>query len=138
MKEVLTQINEISIRRNFVEDLPYNQQLKKLLSGKRKAGILSEVLFWNQVRARTFHNIDFDRQRIIGNYIVDFSVKTLDLIVEIDASSHDNKELYDGIRQEFLESLSLKVFRISDFDVKHNLTCVMKNLEDFIIENYRF
>ncbi|WP_221411220.1 endonuclease domain-containing protein [Epilithonimonas xixisoli] len=99
--------------------------------------MLSEVLFWNQVRARTFHDIDFDRQRIIGNYIVDFYVKTLGLIIEIDGSSHDEKQVYDGIRQTYLESLGLKIFRITDFDVKNNLTLVMKELEDFIIENYR-
>ncbi|WP_435523572.1 endonuclease domain-containing protein [Chryseobacterium indoltheticum] len=93
-------------------------------------------MFWKQVRARTFHNIDFDRQRVIGNYIVDFYVKTLGLVIEIDGSSHDDKEIYDGIRQDYLESLGLKVFRITDFDVKHNLSILMKNLEEFIIENY--
>lgn len=136
MNEIQTHIHGVPIRRNFVENLPYNPQLKKLLTGKRKARILSELLFWQQVRARTFHNIDFDRQRIIGNYIVDFYVKTLGLIIEIDGSSHDEKEVYDGIRQNYLESLGLKVFRIIDFDVKHNLTLVMKELEDYIIENY--
>jgi len=136
MNEIQTHIHGVSIRRNFVENLPYNPQLKKLLPGKRKARILSEVLFWQQVRARTFHNIDFDRQRIIGNYIVDFYVKTLGLIIEIDGSSHDEKEVYDGIRQTYLESLGLKVFRIIDFDVKHNLTLVMKELENYIISNY--
>lgn len=138
MNEILTQINGIPIRRNFVENLPHNPHLKKSLPGKRKAGILSEVLFWNQVRARTFHNIDFDRQRIIGNYIVDFYVKTLGLIIEIDGSSHDEKEVHDGIRQTYLESLDLKAFRIADFDVKNNLSMVMKDLELFIIKNYGF
>ncbi|WP_228448456.1 MULTISPECIES: DUF559 domain-containing protein [unclassified Chryseobacterium] len=78
----------------------------------------------------------FDRQRIIGNYIVDFYVKTLGLIIEIDGSSHDEKQIYDGIRQEYLESLSLLVFRFTDFDVKNNLWIVMKELEDFIITHY--
>lgn len=98
MKKILTEINGIPIYRNFVEDLPYNPQLKPLLSGKRKAGILSEVVFWKQVRAKSFHQLDFDRQRIIGNYIVDFYVKTLGLIIEIDGWSHDNKEIYDEVR----------------------------------------
>lgn len=136
MNEIQTQINGIPIRRNFVENLPYNSHLKKLLPGKRRAGILSEVLFWKQVRARTFHNIDFDRQRIIGNYVVDFYVKTLGLIIEIDGSCHDEKEVYDGIRQTYLESLNLKIFRSTDFDVKNNLALVMKELENYIIENY--
>ena len=138
MKKILTEINGIPIYRNFVEDLPYNPQLKPLLSGKRKAGILSEVVFWKQVRAKSFHQLDFDRQRIIGNYIVDFYVKTLGLIIEIDGWSHDNKEIYDEVRQQYLESLGLTIFRITDFDVRNNIAVVMKELENFIIEHYKY
>lgn len=138
MKEIITEINGVSICRNFIENLPYNPYLRKLLSGKRKAGILSEVIFWKQVRARTFYNIDFDRQRIIGNYIVDFYVKNLGLVIEIDGWSHDTKEIYDEVRQKYLESLGLKVFRIKDFDVKNNLAIVMKDLEDLIIKHYKY
>jgi len=138
MNEILTEISGVLIRRNFVENLPYNPNLKKLLSGKRKAGILSEVIFWKKVRTKIFYNIDFDRQRIIGNYIVDFYVKNLGLIIEIDGWSHDTKEIYDEVRQKYLESLGLKIFRITDFDIKHNLSVVMKDLEEFIIENFRF
>ncbi len=136
MKEILTQINGIPIHKNFVENLPYNPKLKALLNEKRRAGILSEVIFWKQVRAKSFHHIDFDRQRIIGNYIVDFYVKKLGLIVEIDGWSHDVKKDYDEIRQKYLESLGLKIFRVTDFDVKNNLSVVMKDLENFVVENY--
>ncbi len=136
MKEILTVINGIPIRRNFVENLPYNPYLKVLLKEKRKARILGEVIFWKKVRAKKFYTIDFDRQRIIGNYIVDFYVKTLGLIIEIDGSSHDENEVYDSIRQKYLESLGLLVFRINDFDVRNNLGFVMKELEDFIVLHY--
>jgi len=137
MKEILTRINGIPIRKNFIENLPYNPELKPLLHGKRKAGILSEVIFWKQVRTKTFHNIDFDRQRIIGNYIVDFYVKKLGLVIEIDGWSHDVKKDYDDLTQKYFESLGLKIFRTTDFDMKNNLGRVMKELEDFIVENYR-
>lgn len=90
-KQILTQIEGVIIYRNFVENLPYNPHLIPLTKEKRKLGILSEVLFWRQVRNKTFHAIDFDRQRIIGNYIVDFYVKALGLVVEIDGVSHDFK-----------------------------------------------
>ncbi|WP_250253449.1 DUF559 domain-containing protein [Chryseobacterium sp. Marseille-Q3244] len=136
MKEILTSINGIPIHKNFVENLPYNPYLKVLLKEKRKARILGEVIFWKKVRARTFHHIDFDKQRIIGNYIVDFYVKSLGLIIEIDGSSHEGKEVYDDIRQKYLESLGLLVFRIADFDVRNNLVLTMKDLEDFIITHY--
>lgn len=136
MKEIVTVISGVPIRRNFVENLPYNPHLKALLKEKRKARILGEVIFWKKVRAKNFHKIDFDRQRIIGNYIVDFYVKTLGLIIEIDGSSHDEKQVYDAIREEYLESFGLFVFRINDFDVKNNLSVVMKELEDFIVLHY--
>lgn len=138
MKEFLTEINGVLIRRNFVENLPYNPKLKPLLNGKRKAGILSEVIFWKQVRSKTFYKIDFDRQRIIGNYIVDFYIKTLGLVIEIDGWSHNIKGIYDEVRQKYLESFGLKVFRINDFDIRNNIFVVMKDLENFIIENYKY
>ncbi|MDE5433953.1 endonuclease domain-containing protein [Elizabethkingia meningoseptica] len=137
MNMVLTYINGIEIRKNFVEKLPFNPRLKVLLKDKRKAGILGEVLFWKQVRAKEFYSIDFDRQRIIGNYIVDFYVKSLGLVIEIDGSSHLDKQEYDKSRQNYLESLGLRVFRITDDDVRHNIAFVMKDLENFIIQHYK-
>ena len=80
--------------------------------------------------------IDFDRQRIIGSFIVDFYVKSLGLIIEIDGSSHNGKEEYDAMREEFLVSLDLIVFRISDYRVKHDLENMMTELENFIIETF--
>ena len=134
--EYITKINNIPIKRNYIENLPHNPALKKLARDKRKAGILSEVLFWMQVHKGHFHQIDFDRQRIIGNYIADFYVKTLGLVVEIDGSSHDDKIEYDALRQEFFENLGLRVYRIGDHDVKNQIGNVMDNLEQYIIREY--
>ncbi|MBP1163359.1 very-short-patch-repair endonuclease [Chryseobacterium sp. PvR013] len=58
---------------------------------------------------KKFHTIDFDRQRIIGNYIVDFYVKTLGLIIEIDGSSHDEKELEEFIILHYGTTPSSKI-----------------------------
>jgi very-short-patch-repair endonuclease len=135
-KEVLTIINGSKVYRNFIQNLPRSSRLNQLSRDKRKAGILSEVLFWKQVHKGCFHKIDFDRQRIIGNYIVDFYVKALGLVVEIDGSSHDYKQAYDAVRQAYLESFGLKVFRCTDFDVKNNINAVFTSLEDFIVNEY--
>jgi very-short-patch-repair endonuclease len=135
-KEVLTIINGSKIYRNFIENLPRSSRLNQLAKDKRKAGILPEVLFWKQVHKGCFYKIDFDRQRIIGNYIVDFYVKALGLIVEVDGSSHDYKQAYDAARQAYLESFGLKVFRCTNFDVKNNINAVFTSLEDFIINEY--
>jgi very-short-patch-repair endonuclease len=132
-REITAYINVHPIYRNFIENLPYNIKLKARSRALRKAGVLSEVIFWLQVHKGIFWKIDFDRQRIIGNYIVDFYVKTLGLVIEIDGSSHDNKEEYDQKREDYLVSLGLRVYRISDLRVKHDLNNVMLELESYIV-----
>ena len=135
-KKLLTHIKGIQIFRRKIELLPKNKELLARSRSLRKGYVLSEVIFWKQVRNKEFYQIDFDRQRIIGNYIVDFYIKSLGIVIEIDGSSHNDKEEYDRKRQKFLESLDLKVYRISDFRVKNDLLNVMKELEDYIIEYF--
>ena len=135
-REITAYINTQPIYRNFIENLPYNIKLKTRSRTLRKAGVLSEVIFWLQVHKRMFWKIDFDRQRIIGNYIVDFYVKTLGLVIEIDGSSHENKEEYDQKREDYLISLGLNVYKISDLRIKHDLNNVMMELEKYIIEEF--
>lgn len=135
-KEIQTHIKGFPIYRNFIENLPYNSSLKERAKANRKAGNFAEVIFWKQVHKKAFWSIDFDRQRVIGNYIVDFYVKTLGLVVEIDGNSHDFKEEYDEKRESFLKSLKLRVYRVSDMRIKHDLDNVMKELEDYIINEY--
>ncbi len=131
-----TFIKNIPIFFNPILELPYNIKLKTRAKELRQAENLSEVLFWMQVTKNQFYKIDFDRQRIIGNYIVDFYVKNLGLVIEIDGPSHDTKEEYDKVREEYLVSLGLKVYRIPVIEVLQNMKTVMRNLEDYIIENY--
>ncbi len=133
---ILTQINNTLIYRRKIPVLPKNKSLLPRTRSLRKAGVLSEVIFWLQVHKGKFYKIDFDRQRIIGNYIVDFYAPALGLIIEIDGTSHNDKEEYDVQRQAFLESLGLIVYRISDLRVKHDLINVMKELAGFIVDNF--
>ncbi len=135
-RKTLTHINGIEIFRRKIEVLPRNKELLNRSRSLRKGYVLSEVIFWKQVRNKEFHQIDFDRQKIIGNYIVDFYIKSLGVVLEIDGSSHNDKDEYDEKRQLFLESLDLVVYRISDNRIKNDLGNVMKELEDFIIEKF--
>ena len=136
-EEILTIIHDIPIKRNFVLNLPYNASLKSRAKALRKAGNFSEVVFWKEVRNKSFWNIDFDRQRIIGNYIVDFYVKALGLVVEIDGEIHNFQEEYDEKREMYLKDLGLKVFRISTTKMLFDTENVMKDLEQFIITEYK-
>ena len=108
--------------------LPYNPKLKDRAKALRKAGNLAEVLFWQQVHKRKFKEYDFDRQKIIGNYIVDFYCTNCHVVIEIDGSSHDDKQEYDAARDAYLESLGLTVIHIMAKEVFHNLESVMGSL----------
>ncbi len=126
----------IEIKKFPIIILPLNPNLKIRAKALRQARNLSEVLFWMQVTKGGFHKIDFDRQKVIGNYIVDFYVKRLRLIIEIDGSSHIGKELYDAEREMFLVSLGLTMYRIPVFDIMQYMHVVIDRLEHFIVENY--
>jgi very-short-patch-repair endonuclease len=94
----------------------------------RRAGNLSEVLLWNQLKRKQFFGLDFDRQKIIGNYIVDFHCAQQQVVLEVDGSSHDHKIDYDARRDAFLMGLDLTVIHLRDSEVKKNLSGVMNFL----------
>jgi very-short-patch-repair endonuclease len=108
--------------------LPYNPALKERARALRCAGNLSEVLLWQQIKNKQFFGLDFDRQKIIGNYIVDFYCAEKQVVLEIDGNSHDNKADYDAQRDAFLAGLGLIVIHLQDIDVKRNLSEVMSFL----------
>ena len=111
--------------------LPFNPALKERAKALRKAGNLSEVLLWNQLKRGQFKGLDFDRQKIIGNYIVDFYCAEKQAVLEVDGSSHDDKAEYDAQRDAFLMGLGLCVIHILDVDVKQNLAGVMDFLSRY-------
>lgn len=51
----------------------------------------SEVLLWNELKQKKMLEMDFDRQRPVINYIVDFYCKDLMLAIEVDGGSHNQK-----------------------------------------------
>ncbi len=112
--------------------LPFNPELKQRARKLRQAGNLSEVLLWNQIKKKQLLGLDFDRQKIIGNYIVDFYCAELKVALEIDGESHINKAEYDARRDAYPKSLGLTVIHVTDEDVKKNLAGVMVWLEGHV------
>ncbi len=98
--------------------LPKNPRLKTKAKELRQAGVLSEVLFWLAFKDKKLLGYDIDRQVIIGNYIVDFLIPELGLVLEIDGESHNYKGEYDTIREEFLQSLNLEIVHCEDIAIK--------------------
>ena len=70
-------------------------------------------------------SLDFDRQKIIGNYIVDFYCAEKGVVIEVDGSSHNNKQDEDAKRDAYLRSLGLVVIRLLVKDVLRNMEGVV-------------
>lgn len=116
--------------------IPYNKNLKSLARKLRKDMTFGEVLLWNELKEDKFWGFDFDRQRCIDNYIVDFYCKDLMLAIEIDGMSHNHEEAFlkDEIRQSKLESLGVKFIRFSEAEMKYDMRNVIRAIEAKIIE----
>ena len=63
--------------------------------------------------------VQFRRQQVFGNYIVDFYCYQARLVVELDGSQHCTPEeiTYDQRRTEYLNRQGLRVLRISNLDI---------------------
>ena len=66
------------------------------------------------------------RQRVIGDYIVDFYCSRAGLVVELDGSQHyfPEERVADAQRSDFLESKGLLVLRFSNYDVDRRFVSV--------------
>ncbi len=121
----------------------YNPKLKPFSRELRNNSTLAEVLLWNELKGRKMCGYQFMRQKPIGNYIVDFYcgknnplypplVRGNRLVIEIDGESYDGKFLYDIDRQQFLESLGLRILRFHDLDVKKDVGNILLTIEGWI------
>ena len=75
--------------------------------------------------------IRFQRQKAIGDYIVDFYCAKARLVVELDGGGHYNQEqiLKDNLRTKELELMDLTVLRICNLDIDRNFRGVCEYIE---------
>jgi very-short-patch-repair endonuclease len=120
------------------KNLPFNPALRQRARDLRNNMTFSEVLLWKELYRKKFMGLNFDRQKIIGNYIVDFYCPDIGMVIEIDGSSHDHKEKYDLKRHKYIESLGLLVIHIDDRYVKKNIQWPLSLLYEKALERIEF
>ena len=110
--------------------LPYNKDLKEHSRDLRRNMTEAEKLLWSRIRKKQVKDYQFYRQRIIGNYIVDFYCPKAGLIVELDGGQHYHPEdlKKDTLRDDYMESLGLKILRFSNNEIFGNLDAVMEKI----------
>ena len=77
------------------------------------------------------YSIRFQRQKAIGNYIVDFYCARAGVVIELDGSGHyqDAQEEKDCIRTLELENMNLCVLRFSNLDIDRNFKAVCESID---------
>ena len=75
--------------------------------------------------------IRFQRQKAIGDYIVDFYCAKAALVIELDGGQHYNEDQIqdDEMRTSVLESMNLKVIRISNINVDRKFKSVCEYID---------
>jgi len=112
--------------------LPYNKNLKNLARNLRKNMTDAERRLWSKIRRKQLQELQFYRQKNIGDFIVDFYCPAAKLIVEIDGGQHYSEEniLKDEARDRFISNLGFKVLRFSNSDVFNNIEGVVQRIYD--------
>lgn len=116
--------------------IPYNRQLTKYARKLRLNMTHGEVALWNELKQNKL-GFDFDRQRPIDNYIVDFYCKDLMLAIEVDGDCHSTEEakIKDANRQQSLEKLGVRFLRFDDLKVRNETEEVVRIIATWIDEH---
>ncbi len=112
--------------------MAYRDYASKRMIGRardlRREGTPPEQLLWLALRNEQIGGLKFRRQHPIGPYVVDFYCRPIGLMVEVDGMSHDDKLLQDAARTKYLEGQGLRILRVTNEDVMHDLDAVAREI----------
>jgi very-short-patch-repair endonuclease len=98
---------------------PYNRNLKYTARRLRKDMTPAERSLWARLRKKQIGGVQFYRQKILGNFIVDFYAPMAYLVIEVDGGQHrrSGHVEQDAHRDAFLRELGIEVLRFSNREV---------------------
>jgi len=108
------------------------KRLEKFRKKLRKSLTPAEAVLWNAIKNKQLEGRKFRRQHSIGNYIVDFYCPQEKLVIELDGAGHFTHEgnEKDEVRDNYLNSLGIRVIRFENKELYHNLEAVLKVISD--------
>ncbi|MDC0449212.1 endonuclease domain-containing protein, partial [bacterium] len=114
---------------------------KKLIKHRRILRTNStepEIILWNQLRNKKFHNTKFKRQYSVGLYVLDFYCPRYRLAIELDGRHHESKNTkkYDKERTKQLDEVGIKVLRFRNEKVVNNLGRILEIIESYLTPFY--
>ena len=108
--------------------LDYNKKNIVLAKNLRKNSTPQEKRLWYDFLST--YEIKFQRQKAIGDFIVDFYCHKAKLVIELDGSQHyDPEEVRkDQIRTEYLKTQGVRVLRFTNLDIQRNFRIVCEQI----------
>ncbi|MBQ8361727.1 MAG: endonuclease domain-containing protein [Bacteroidaceae bacterium] len=110
--------------------------LKAFALENRKNQTLAEHVLWQSIKAEQL-GVKVLRQHIIGDYIVDFLLPTINLVIEVDGAYHAERKQAesDEIRESTLNDMGYRVIRFTNEEVLYNieetLETITKEIESY-------
>lgn len=110
--------------------LAYEGKLKVFSRELRTHMTDAEKALWIKLRRKHLKGYQFYRQKIIGDYIVDFYCPGARLVVEVDGGQHYGLEemAKDRVRDKYLREQGLEVLRFSDREVLIECESVLEKI----------
>ena len=106
----------------------YNKKLKDNAQSLRKSMTLEEKRLWYDFLKTLPFTVN--RQKTIGNYIVDFFIASERIAIELDGRQHGEEENYaaDAKRDADLNALGITVLRYRNEDIHIRFDFVCKDI----------
>ena len=110
----------------------YNKESVYNAKKLRKNATKEENHLWYDFLKK--HKLKFVRQKVIGNYILDFYCFEIKLAIEVDGSQHfeEKGSFYDVQRTETINEYGISVLRFSNYDINRQFESVCQYIDAFI------
>jgi very-short-patch-repair endonuclease len=113
------------------------QYIKQIARKLRREQTKSEAKLWEELRSQKLVGFKFLRQHPIlfqhhnkqKFIITDFYCHKAGLIIELDGVIHERQKDYDKARDQLVEMMGLKVFRIKNEEIEKDLLKVMNSIK---------
>ena len=112
--------------------LEYNKKLIPAAKELRRNATRQEKRLWYDFLSA--YPIRFQRQKTIGNFIVDFYCHKAKLIIEIDGNQHYTEDglAYDKERCDLLKGFDLQILRFKNLDIDEHFHVVCDVINEAI------
>jgi very-short-patch-repair endonuclease len=106
----------------------YLKELRLLARKNRNNPTDAEKIMWDEVLRDKRTGYIFLRQKPIDRFIADFYCSELNIVIEIDGSSHNIRKGYDEARDLFLKQVGIKTIRFTNDEVLNDIKLVRQKL----------